>query len=160
MTPIPVDKTFNETEAWSGSVYLRPGAHIVRVVEAKDDEPTKKNNHPQLILNMEAIAGDEQGASTRDWITVIPATYGKVKQVAEAFGVEIANGVDAKAFVGKVAKIVVRPEEKRDGSGGTVDRVQAYKALNDAEKVQATFPGAKEIKDGDGASGAEEDVPF
>ncbi len=161
MSPIPIQGNMNETEAWSGFVPLRPGSHVVRCTSAKEGT-TKKNGHPQIELELEAIAGEERGASIRDWITVIPSTYGKVRQVLEGFGLPLPSeggSVSANAFVGKTCKVIVRPEEKNDGSGDFVDRVKGYKALTDDDAVDSVKEafGGEEIP---GSTGVEEDIPF
>lgn len=162
MSPIPIQGDMNETEAWSGFVPLRPGSHVVRCTSAKEGT-TKKNGHPQIELELEAISGEERGASTRDWITVIPSTYGKVRQVLEAFGLPLPSeggSVSANAFVGKTCKVIVRPEEKNDGSGDMVDRIKGYKALSEGDVVESV----KDAFDGEeisaGTPSVEEEIPF
>lgn len=162
MSPIPIQGDMNQVEAWSGFVPLRPGSHVVRCTSAKEGT-TKKNGHPQIELEMEAISGEERGASIRDWITVIPSAYGNVRRVLEAFGLPLPSeggSVSGNAFVGKTCKIIVRPEEKNDGSGDMVDRVKGYKALTDDDAVDSL----KEAFDGEevaaGTAGAEDEIPF
>lgn len=159
MTPIPIEGDLNETEAWSGFVGLRAGSHVIECVSAEEAK-TKKKGHPQIILELEAVAGDEAGASIRDYIVVIPSTYGKVRQVLEAFGLPLPSeggSVDAKVFLNKRAKIIVRPEEKHDDPGQTVERVQGYSALTGAEELTSKL---KENFDATPVGDDDKDIPF
>lgn len=158
MTPIPVN--FDDVEAWSGGVILGPGTHVVRCTSADDEKPSS-GGHPQIELELEAISGEEQGASIRDWQVVTPGSRGRVLQMLLAFGATIPRGdwnLDAKHLVGKTCVIVVRKKEKGDGSKDMVSRVEAYRPATDDEtaaavgKVKDAFPGTTEAN--------EPDLPF
>lgn len=159
--PIPIEGDLNETEAWSGFVPLGSGRHLIECVSAEESK-TRKNGHPQIVLELEAVAGEEKGASIRDYIVVIPSTYGKVRQVLEAFGLPLPSeggSVAAKPFVGRRSWIVVRPEEKQDGSG-MVNRVKGYsEASGDlVDQVKDAFDGT-EVSGGTSKS-VDDDIPF
>jgi hypothetical protein len=159
MSP-PIAVNFDDVEAWSGGIILNPGTHVVKCVKA--EEGTSSGGHDQIELEFEAIAGEEVGATIRDWQVVTPESRGRVLQILKAFGAKIPKGdwnLDAKQLVGKTCKIVVRKEPKRDGSGDEVSVVKAYQPVGDGDAavqgVKDAFPGATESK-----GGGDEDLPF
>jgi len=151
MSPIPLPEDFDTIEAWSGGVTLSPGTHVVKCIST-DDTRTSSGGHNQIELELEAVDGEEVGATIRDWQIVTTKSWGKVKQLWEAFGAPKPEGqLDAKALVGKTAKIIVRTEMKPDGSD--VNRVKAYQAADAVSRVKEAFPGATETK-------ADDSIPF
>lgn len=147
----------DDVDAWSPSgIILNPGEHICHVV---DQEFEEKNGHPVVKLQMEAVAGEEQGGEIRDWIHITPNTLGRVKQVLLGFGVEVPSGSfrfpDLK---GKKSKIIVRREPKNDGSGDTRTVVKAYQPLGSEDELASKF-GATKVSGG-GDPGPEPDIPF
>jgi hypothetical protein len=75
----------DQTEAWSaGGGLLPPGRHLCRIVDTEEGESS--NGNPQMILTLEAIAGEHVGGQIKDWIVVVPQTYGRVRQILDAAG--------------------------------------------------------------------------
>lgn len=112
-----------EVEAWKGGAYLGIGIHDVKCIKA--EETTSSNDNPQIELEWESIAGEEKGSTIKDWIVVIPATLGKVKQMMEACGVDIPKGafdLNVTDILGCHTRIVVRKENP----GDKYPRVAAY----------------------------------
>jgi hypothetical protein len=152
MTPIPLPDDFDSIEPWSGGVRLGPGTHIVKCVSA-DDSGKSSGGHNQIELELEAVEGEEVGATIRDWQVITVNTWGKVKQLWKAFGApKPEKQLDAQALVGKTAKIVVRTKMKDNGD--EVNRVEAYQPAGDVvDKLKEAFPGSTEMK-------ADDDLPF
>lgn len=153
----------DNVEPWKASgVILGPGEHIVQVVE---EEVITDGDHPEVELSLEAVAGDEQGGSIRDWVHVTEKSLGRVAQVLKAFEVEIPEGdFEWPGVKGKRAKIIVRREPKRNEPDRMVTVVKGYAPLTDTDKVAAEF-NATEAKGGDpgpeaGKPKPEDDIPF
>lgn len=110
-------------EAWAAGDILPPGTHQVMVISAEEGKSSAGN--PQLEIEMQAVAGEHEGGTIRDWIHFTPKTAGKVKQVLEAFGMTSDGSVSVEAsdFVNKKAQILVR-EEPYNGEMKT--KVKAY----------------------------------
>lgn len=156
---MPFDVNFDDVEAWSGGVILNPGTHVVRCVSA--EEGKSSGGHPQIELELEAISGEEKGASIRDWQVVTPGSLGKLKQMLVGFGANLPEGnfkLDASKLVGKTCKIVVRKEPKQNDPSVEFSAVKAYQAVSAEDAavttVKEAFPGAQE------AGGGEEPLPF
>jgi len=144
-----IDMNLDGVDAWAGGALLSPGTHICRITEAAEGKST--GGHPQIELSLEAIDGPEQGGTIKDWIVIVQATLGKVKQLFDAAGYEPPPGdfaFDASALVGRTVKIIVREEPKGDGSSDTRNRVKAYDA-----------PG-EPVAAGQNGHSSEPDIPF
>jgi len=135
-------------EAWAPGDILPPGTHEVIVIAAS--EGTSSAGNPQLELEMQACAGENEGGTIRDWVHFTPKTAGKVKQVLEAFGMaaEGAVSIEAPAFVNKRAQILVR-QELYNGEQRT--KVKAYSPASEAAPAAASNGQAKPDSD---------DLPF
>lgn len=148
---IPVQNLERE-EAWKVSNILPPGWHVCKITDSQETESGQGN--PQIELDLEAIGGDNAGGSIKDWIVVVPQTYGKVKQLLQAAGVEVPAGdaqLDVAVLKGREVSILVKQEPKFDDPSKTVNKVAGY----DMPRFVAP-PG-----NGAGAtSKADADIPF
>lgn len=147
-----IEKDLNEEQAWQGGGGLNPGKHLLRVIEA--GEGTSTGGHPQGELNLEAIQGEEQGGTIRDWIVVTPQSYGKFKALLEAFQMSlpaVGEDFDWSTMVGKVAWGRVSRDLESEKK---YNKVVAYIS---AENID--LPGdVGSFKSGQ--SGTEDDIPF
>lgn len=137
-----------DVDAWEAGDILPAGHHDIEVASAAEGQST--GGHPQLELELTATGGEYEGGRIRDWVVVIPSTAGKVKQVLEAFGVEVPNSsvrFGASDLNGKRARILVR--EEPDQEGKLRARVKAYEPL----EAVASSNGSTAKKDDD-------DLPF
>lgn len=124
---IPVD--MNGVQAWTPGNVLSPGTHTVKVTDA--EEKSEPGRNPQIILSMEAIAGNESGGTVKDWLTITPNSLGRVRMVMEAFGVPVPPGqfnLEASAFRDRVAQIIVRSEPSRKDPSKSYSKVTGYEA--------------------------------
>ena len=101
-------KDMDKVEAWSGTggTLLGVGPHNVTIETV--EEGKSGNDNPQLELELTGEAG-----SIRDWIVVVPQTYGKVKSVLEAAGITVQEGdwdFNPQSLVGKRVRIIVGEE--------------------------------------------------
>jgi hypothetical protein len=158
MSPIPVSPTeMNSAEAWDASApILPPGKHVVTIVD-EDDTQKSSGNHPEIRLQLRADDAQE----IRDWIVVIPQTYGKVKQLFEAAGKPIIEGQT------EVTSAVLRGQRVLVTVGQKADR-------NDPSKMRATVMGYEPVPGGpagtpsadayanvgQGANAVNDDIPF
>lgn len=146
----------DDVEPWSGSgVILAPGTHPVVV---RNEEIDETGDHPVVMVQMEAIGGEEKGGEIRDWIHVTKNTLGRIAQIYKAFGVDHPSGEFTWIpLLGKQAKVVVRNEPKRDEPSKTRTVVKGYAELSGVDLVAAAFD-ATPIENGD--PGPEPDIPF
>lgn len=146
---IPVQNLDRE-EAWKVSNILPPGWHTCKITEAAETQSGSGN--PQIELDLEAIGGDNPGGTIKDWIVVVPQTYGKVKQLLQAAAVPVEAGdwaLDVTVLRGREVSVLVRQEPKFDDPTKTVNRVAGY------EMPRFTVNG------GDGtATSADAAIPF
>lgn len=136
----------NEVEAWKGGGGLTVGTHDVVCIRAEETESSKGN--PQIELEFEAIRGEEQGGTIRDWIVVIPATLGKVKGFMEACGVAIPEGefnLNVSDIVGSTTRIVVRKENPDDKYPKVVGYSATDATVSAAASTGAADPAADKI---------------
>jgi hypothetical protein len=136
-------------EAWKGGGILPAGTHAVEITEAT--EKTSRNNHPQVELEFRAIGGDYDGGTIRDWVTVIPEAFGRIRQLLEAVHYAIPAGefeMPSNELVGKQCVIVVRDELY---NGETKSKVKAYQALRGDVPATVGAPAS---------NGHDEDLPF
>jgi hypothetical protein len=148
MTPMEIP-ALDSVEAWKGGAVLPPGWHDIRVAEVS--EGTSSGGHPQAELKMENPEG-----SIRDWVTVTAESLGRVKQVLEAFGIEIPEGkfaMDWAQLAGCSARIFVAEEQKNDGSGQMRSTVKAYEP---STVGSSSAPAAA----GNGTTEKDEALPF
>lgn len=155
---MPFDLTnMDEERAWAGGI-LGPGRHECVVTDV--EEQTSSGGHPQMVLTLEAVAGPEEGSTVKDWVVVIPSTFGKVKQILEAAGVEIQGGdwtFDASVLRGRRVAVLVREEPKRSDPSQTVSVVAAYSR----PRVDGEVPADLDGLGGNGsASQSDQDIPF
>jgi hypothetical protein len=134
-----------DVEAWAGGIITPPFDGLVEVDDA--EEGASSGGHPQFMLELRAVEGEQAGSTIRDWIVVTPQSAGRVKQVLEAMGVSNLDGpvaFDAPELIGKRCRIVVR-EEPYNGEMKT--RVKAYQpagaATNGASSTGAKDDSAK-----------------
>lgn len=155
----------DRVETWSAGVTLPPGRHLCEITSV--EEGTSSGGHDQLILEMTAVAGPEVGGTIRDWIVVVPTTYGKVRQILEAAGIEIEGG-DWEIPVGRLngarVAILVRMEKKEMGqhAGKEFAQVAAYDRPKDSDiqagsDVPADTAG---FSNGSGSARRDDDIPF
>jgi hypothetical protein len=149
MTPMEIP-ALDDVEAWKGGAILPPGWHDVRVAEV--EEGTSTGGHPEARLKMECPEG-----GIRDWIAVTKSSLGRVKQILEAFGVEIPSGkfgMDWTTLIGKNVRVFVAEEPKNDGSGQLRSTVKAYEP--------STIPnnGSTQATGGRSGGSKEDDLPF
>jgi hypothetical protein len=142
-------------EPWkAGGVILRSGNHPITVV---DEEIDTSGDHPVVMLQMEAIGGEETGGEIRDWIHITDKSLGRVAQIYEAFGIQVPEGeFEWIALKGRNATVLVREEPRRDDPSKKSSKVKGYSAISDLAALKDTF-GAEEIP---GSTGAEDDIPF
>lgn len=131
---IPIN--MNGVKAWEPGAVLSPGTHVVKVTEAKE-EPASTGT-PQIVLKMEAVAGDEIGGTISDWMTVTYNSRGRVLMIMQAFQVQVPEGdfnLEASWFVGHHAQITVRQEPSRKDPSKTFNSVAAYSPVEGAGPV-------------------------
>jgi hypothetical protein len=127
LTPFDLSGIENE-DAWSSGMVLKPGRHTVKVVEVV--ERKSRNNHPEMVIRLEAIAGPQAGGSITDYQAVTANTLGRVKQMLPAAGMwrEEADwsAFDPQAFLGKVVDCVVVEKPRQSEPGKTVSEVLSW----------------------------------
>jgi hypothetical protein len=145
-------------EPWSaGGMILNPGNHPVTVVDEEIDET---GDHPVVMLQMEAIGGEETGGEVRDWVHITNKSLGRVAQIYEAFGVEIPSGeFEWIPLKGRNAKAVVREEPRRDDPSKNRTVVKGYSNLGGDSDVAAVASAVVATPIA-GATGAADDIPF
>jgi hypothetical protein len=140
-----------EVEAWSSSVMLEPGWHLVKV---KSAEETRSPNQgvPQVEIRFAGESGD-----IRDWLTITPEAMGRVKSFLDACRVGYQNGADfpTEAIHGKELAIYVGERQREDARGGyrTVREVKAFAPAQE-HRGNGPAPNSRDM----GATG--EDLPF
>lgn len=116
-----------DAEAWKGGGVLPAGYHTVKIEDAK--EGTSSGGHPQFELEF----GNDTG-SIRDWLVVVPTTIGKVKQLVDATGIELADEeITAGMLQGRRLMIHVRMEPHQDPAKGERARVNEYLPLKNGD---------------------------
>lgn len=159
-------QNLNETEAWGAGTVLSPGRHLCQIDRA--DEGQSSGGHPQIELEVRAIAGPEAGGTIRDWMVVIPSSYGRVRQLLEAAGIEVQGGdwdLPVGQLVGRKVAVIVRMEKKERGknAGKEFATVAAYDLPKDSDvQAGADVPADTAGFAGNGAGSAvrDEDIPF
>lgn len=156
----------DDVEPWTpGGLILRAGSHPVRVVKEEIQEPGDEgfdNDHPVVILTLEAVGGEEKGGEIRDWVHITQEALGRVAQIYKAFGVKLPGGeFEWISLIGKGnAKAVVREKPGRRDPSKTFSEVASYDALSDADRAASTLEegmGAKPVASG---QVRDEDIPF
>jgi hypothetical protein len=137
-------------EAWKGGMLLPPGVHAVEITDA--EEKTSSNGTPQAEFEFRAIGGDHDGGTIRDWLTLTPEAFGRVRQFLEAVRYQIPPGefeMPTAQLKGRQCVIVVRNELYQ---GQERTKVKAYQPLQ-GDIPTPTGVGATNGKDDD-------DLPF
>lgn len=134
-------------EAWKGGGLLPAGTHHVEITDAT--EKTSSGGNPQTEVELRAIGGEYEGGTIRDWITLTPEAFGRVRQFLEAVSYEIPDGefeMPTSQVVGRQCQILVRDELYQ---GETKTKVKAY------------MPAKGDIPTGVGANGStDSSLPF
>jgi len=147
-----INLNLDGVEAWSGGGGALPdGDYWVKITDA--DEGRSKGGYPQIELELEVIAGDLTGSSTRDWVVITENSLGRVRALLEAANLEIPPGqfsLDAVRLVGRSVEIVVRSEVH---GGKKRSRVKAY------QRIESDVP-SDSVPIATGASAKDEEIPF
>lgn len=99
MTPIQIEDLAN-VEAWEPKADLiGAGKHLAEIIEASEEAAS--TGSPQVILNWRSV---KTQSTRKEWLVVLPQTYGKVKAFLTAIGYPMAPG----AFQMPVAELVGR----------------------------------------------------
>ena len=132
----------NDVRPWRVGGAPPPGDYTVRVADAS--EGTSSGGHPQIELTSVVVDGEYEGAEVYDWIVAIESTKGKVRQLVDAFNVEVVDGeLEIAKLIGRCAIVAMRNEPKRDDPTQMVCRPQGYRSL------PAVAKGARPSDDGD-----------
>jgi hypothetical protein len=126
-------KDLDEVEAWSSSGHapIPVGKHIA-TIDAIEEEPASTGS-PQIVITWRVVAGQYEGTQSREWLVILPQTYGKVKAFLLALGWELKTGefaMPTTELVGRRAVIIVG-NEQRDKKVFT--RVIGHLKLDDAD---------------------------
>lgn len=149
-------------EAWSPSTILQPGVHTCRI-HAEPALSQSSGGYPQLEMELTSTAGL---GNVRDWLVIIPSTYGKVAMLLTAAGVPIPEEEFdpddlPKMVEGKVVEVHVGEEpdnrggRNADGTPKMRTRVQGYSpatgepAPDTRDFAQANAGGLPEGRDDD-----------
>lgn len=168
MSPISV-QNMDQADAWEGGAgILPPGKHVVAITEESDDTRSSGGN-PQIVLQFTA----DDGMGVKDWVVVKPpnpdgsgGTYGKVRQLFEACGLQVPAGPNAvlasAPLLGKRLMITValQPSNQLDETTGQPkmrSRVVAYESAGSGNGQ--TTPSAQYASAG-GANAINDDIPF
>lgn len=145
-------KDLDKVETWKGGGLLGPGAHIVTIESVV--ESTSSGGHPQIEID---FAADDGGGSIRDWLVVIPKTYGKVKSLIEAAGLKIEGdewAFEPNTLVNRRLRIRVGDEPDFKDPSKTRARVQSY------EQLPTDVPGGNGGAPQPAAASDDSDLPF
>lgn len=120
----------DEVEAWKGGeggLPIPKGKHIAKV-EAVEETPANTGS-PQLIITW---AGPDD-TSSREWLVILPQTYGKVKALLQALKWELQPGqfeMPTHQLVGRSCWIVVGEET---WNNKTSTRVLGHSPIEDGD---------------------------
>lgn len=108
-----VIKDLDQIEAWesSGSAPIPVGKHIAEITAIEEKQAS--TGSPQLVVEWTVIRGQYVGTQSREWIVIVPKTYGKVKAFLLAVGWPLAGGeftLPTTELIGRSAQIVVGVE--------------------------------------------------
>lgn len=96
-------------EAWEPKGELiGKGKHLAEIAEAAE-EPASTGS-PQVVLTWRSV---KTGASRKEWLVVLPQTYGKVKAFLAAVGWQMPPGkftMPVRELVGRKAVITIADE--------------------------------------------------
>lgn len=106
-------KDIDKEEAWqsAGGPPTPPGRHPAKIESV--EEGVAGTGSPQLTITWSVVGGPAQGSQIREWLVVLPQTYGKLKALLEATGWEIPSGeweLPVDKMAGRQATIVVGNE--------------------------------------------------
>lgn len=150
---IELPGSLKDTEAWSPNAILGPGWHICDIDSV--EEGTSSGGHPQAMLQLVSPQGE-----IRDWIVIVEATLGKIRQLTDAAGIESDQAeFPSDKLVGKsVAVFVALEPDRNDPTKPPRSRVKAYDTPENAKnKVSTDLPADTS---GMGGSGGNDDLPF
>lgn len=142
----------DQAEAWSAGSLLLPGIHTVVIDTAEEGESS--NGNPQIELNFRAVAGEQEGGTIRDWLVVVPKTYGKVRSLLEATGFVIESGefeLPTEQLPGRNLSIHVAAEQDRQDPTKTRNRVVGYESVGEGPNLPTGSSGGGRQDD---------DIPF
>lgn len=148
-------ENLDQAEAWSARTILGPGKHQVVIESA--EESTSSGGHPEIQLEFEGI-GASAGGGIKDWLVVIPKTYGKVKMLLEAAGIAVEGGdwdMPVASLKGKKVAIYVTQKPDRNDPTKVRSEVVGYEPVGDTDGVPMDTNGL-----GAGEKIADEDIPF
>lgn len=157
--------SLDDVEPWKGGgMILRTGTHAVRVVDEEIKEPGDEgfdSDHPQVILTLEAISGEEKGGEIRDWVHITADALGRVAQIYEAFDVAVPSGeFEWISLKGHQAKAVVREKPGRKDPSKTFSEVSSYVKLPTGTEVVDAVASEFDAVEIPGATKDDEDIPF
>jgi hypothetical protein len=148
----PLEINLDNVEPWKGGDILPAGTYTARAIDV--EEGRSPNNHYQLVITWEAVAGDLTGGQLRDWVVITENSMGKVKSLLACCGVTIPAGpfsLSPDMIKGRTCVIVARDVPKPDGQPQT--KVVAYQAPTGAAPAAQTNAQPS-------AAPAEEPAPF
>lgn len=145
-----VIKDLDDVEAWNapGHAPIPVGKHIA-VIDSIEEKPANTGS-PQLIITWRVAAGQYAGTQSREWMVILPQTYGKVKAFLQAVGWSLKSGefeMPTTELTGRKAWIIVGTEQ-RDGK--TFTRVIGHARVDEGD-----IPA-----DTSGLAGDQTDLPF
>lgn len=148
----PLDLTGIEAEeAWGSAAVLPPGRHLCRITEAREGQSS--GGYSQLELRLEAIDGPQAGFSIGDKQVVTPGSLGKVRQILEAAGVDVSEGMGAfepHTLLGRRVVVFVGQEPGMSDPSKMYSVVQSYTATSESSNGDAAVQSTK----------ADDDIPF
>lgn len=131
MSPITI-QDLDQVEAWdTGGLPFPVGKHHA-VIEAVEEKAASTGS-PQVIISWRGIGGNAQDCTTREWLVILPQTYGKVKSFLQAVKWPLKSGafsMPTTELVGRHALIVVGTEQ-RDGK--TFTRVMGHLPYDESD---------------------------
>jgi hypothetical protein len=149
----------NSVDPIRGSVVLGIGSHPVTVIEEEKLEDT--DERLKYRLRLESIGGDEPGARITDYWTVTANSAPYILGQIEAFGVELpGDEFEWIPLLGRNCTIIVRKEPGFKDPSQTFSVVKAYEKLIGEAAQLAAVANDFDAKPIDGATGAEDDIPF
>jgi hypothetical protein len=126
-------KDLDEVEAWQplSAAPIPVGKHIA-TIDTVEEQPAATGS-PQIVITWRVVAGEFVGTQSREWLVILPQTYGKVKAFLEAVNWDLKPGefaMPTTELVGRNAVIIVGTEQ-RDKKIFT--RVIGHSRVNDTD---------------------------
>ena len=144
-------------ESWAVGRMLPLGVHDVTIAEVAQSNTS--NNNPQIEMKF----ANKEGDYIRDWLVVVPNTYGKVLQLLEAVGIEPQPGdwdFDPGTLFEKRLQIRVGEEPDREDPTQMRSRVFAYMALGTVTQTGGDVPADTTGLVGATSGSSDDDIPF